>query len=145
MNESVERISRDELLMGVVHLLCKRSTCARGHNGAVISRDGRIVSTGYNNPPKGHPHCSPDHCDINYACTRTVHAEANAIAFSARFGIPIEGTTIYISSSPCKKCAELIIQAGIKRVIYGEDFRDLEGYHLLIQSGIEVIKYEGQA
>jgi len=142
--EKLNRISRDELLMGVVHLLSKRSTCVRGHNAALISKDGRIVSTGYNNPPKGQPHCSPDHCDINYACIRSVHAEANAIAFSARFGIPLEGTTMYVSSSPCKKCAELIIQAGIKEVIYRDEFRDDEGLNLLKQSGILVRKYESE-
>ena len=133
------RISRDEMLMRVAMLVALRGTCNRLQVGAVIAIDGRIISTGYVGAPAGMPHCSPETCNVSSPCTRTMHAEANAIAWAARKGLPTEGATLYATHSPCHDvCAKLIINAGIKRVVYGTEYRKTEGIELLRSVGIVV-------
>lgn len=121
-----ERISRDLLLMAVAKLQALRSTCRRGQNGAVIAKDSRIISTGYNGPYSGATECSSS-CDINSPCKRSIHAEVNAIYFASRMGISTKGCKLYCTSSPCINCARAIIQAGIIEVIYLDQFRDRSG------------------
>lgn len=121
------RISRDELLGNIAKLVARRSTCLRLSVGAVLAQEGRIVSTGYNGAPAGLPHCEPETCGPGDICVRTVHAEANAIAFAAKNGISTEGATLYTTHSPCMECAKLLINAGIRRILFWELYRDSGG------------------
>lgn len=137
----MNRISRDELLMDVALRFKRRSTCLRRQVGAVLAREGRILSTGYGGAPAGVPHCSEATCGPDKPCIRTIHAEANAIAFAARYGTPTDSTSIYTTASPCIECAKLIINAGIVRVVYDEEYRDTSPIHLLESVGVRVEKY----
>lgn len=142
----MERVSRDELCAEMAAVVAKRGTCGRAQVGALISRDGRILATGYNGPPSGFPHCTdPDGCtDADRTdpggCVRAVHAEANAIAFAARHGIATQGADLFCSHLPCKRCAELIINSGIVRVHYTSDYRIKDGEVLLRQAGIDIVQ-----
>ena len=142
----MERVSRDGLCMQIAQLVANRGTCSRAQVGAVLARDGRILATGYNGPPSGFPHCTdPNGCtddDRNSltGCVRAVHAEANAIAYAARHGIATQGSNLYCSHLPCRKCAELIINAGISTVYYCLDYRIKDGWILLQQAGIDMMK-----
>lgn len=131
-----ERISREEMLMEMAITASKRSTCLRKDVGAVIARDGRVLSVGYNGAPSGQPHCTPQTCNTSAPCERAVHAEANAIAFAAKAGISTDGAELYATVSPCPYCAKLIINSGIRKVWYLEEYRDKSGIHLLTLSGI---------
>ena len=134
---AIIRLNRSNLLLSVASLVARRSTCLRSSVGAVLADEGRIISMGYNGAPSGMPHCEPETCGPSTPCERTVHAEANAIAFAARKGIVTEGATLYTTLSPCNDCAKLIINAGIKKVVYAESYRDLDPIILLAEAGIE--------
>jgi dCMP deaminase len=136
-----ERLTRDEMLMRVAEIISQRSTCNRLQVGAVIALDGRIISTGYNGAPTGLPHCSPDTCNTGNPCTRTTHAEAGAIAHSARHGVALGGSTLYVTHCPCLDCSKLIINAGLKRIVYRTPYRVVDGLKLLMQAGVEVTYY----
>ena len=126
------------LLQAVITAM--RSTCGRRKVGAIISKDGRIISSGYADPPAGQPHCTAaclHASNANGGCNRTIHAEANAIAYAARHGISTLGATLYCTLSPCSECAKLIISAGISKVWYIEQYRDPSGINKLKESGIE--------
>jgi len=147
------RPTRDELLMRHALLVAERSTCSRLQVGCVISRDGRILVTGYNGAPAGMEHCNHD-CDcrltfgqmLDHAefcasqkpCTMSVHAECNAIAFAARHGISVLGAEMTTTDSPCWSCSQLIINAGLNRVGYGREYRDTGGLSLLFRAGLQV-------
>lgn len=120
-----------------------RGTCNRAAVGAVISKDGRIISTGYVGSPRGLPHCTDVGCDESTysGCLRTVHAEANAIAFAARYGISTEGADLHCTHSPCGNCAKLLINAGIVRVVYDSLYRDEKPLGMLAAVGIETVHY----
>ena len=135
------RISRDEALIQIAHIMAQRSTCNRLQVGAVIARDGRVVSTGFNGAPSGLPHCTPENCNEHNPCTNTTHAEAGAIAHAARHGVALEGTTLYVTHQPCLDCAKLLINAGTKRVVYATPYRIQDGLNLLLQAGLEVSQY----
>lgn len=137
----MHRLPRDQLLMEVALLYKRRSTCLRRQVGAVLVREGRILSTGYNGAPAGVPHCMPDSCGPSNPCIRTIHAEANVIAFAARTGVITDGTSLYTTASPCIECAKLLINAGVCRVIYDEEYRDTGPIVLLRSVGITVEKY----
>ncbi len=138
----MERITREDLYMGIAHLFSRRSTCQRLQVGCTIIKDGRVICSGYNGALKSVTHlggmCK---CNIDKPCTQAIHAEANAIAFAAKEGISLKGAWLYCTHSPCIKCAELIIQAGITVVQYGEEFRDREGLELLTINGVNINKY----
>lgn len=134
----MERLSRDHLLMEVAFLFRARSTCLRRKVGAVLAVDGRILSTGYGGAPAGMDHCSPSNCFPDKPCLRTIHAEANAIAWAARCGIRTDPSTLYTTASPCIECAKLIINAGVQRVVYSEPYRDTTPILLLEGVGIKV-------
>lgn len=141
------RITRDALYMSIAGLFSQRGACERAKVGAVIIREGRIISTGYNGPPKGTPDCQYrkhgwEPCDLSKSCERAIHAEENAIVFASREGISVKGCTMYCTFSPCKKCAESIIQSGIEELVYLEEFRDTKGLELLRMVGIKTRKYE---
>ena len=105
--------------------VASRSTCPRASVGAVIVKDNRIISTGYNGAPSGEPHCTDEGCVMeNEHCARAVHAETNAIAQAAKYGVSLNGATIYITDAMgrkptpiCHKCSQLIKVAGIIRVV----------------------------
>lgn len=114
------------------------SYCERKKVGALIVKNGMIISDGYNGTPSGFDNC----CETDEWTTHwyVIHGEANAILKCARHGQSCEGATIYQTHSPCKDCSKLILQSGIKRLVYSEDYKDSEGIDFLINSGIEVKK-----
>ena len=137
------RIERTEMLMRVAAVVSQRGTCNRAQVGAVIARDGRIISTGYVGAPAGLPHCLDVGCDESEysGCIRTVHAEANAIAFAARYGIETNAATLYCTHSPCGNCAKLIINSGIFVVIFEQYYRDRTPLALLEKAAITWAQY----
>lgn len=135
------RISRDDALMQIAHIMAERSTCNRLHVGAVIAREGRIIATGFNGAPSGLPHCTPENCNEHNPCTNTTHAEAGAIAHSARHGVALERTTLYVTHQPCLTCAQLLINSGVAKVVYATPYRIQDGLNLLLQAGLEVSQH----
>jgi dCMP deaminase len=131
------RPTRDDVFMEMSRSLEKRSICKRNKVGAMILKDGRPITVGYNGPASGEEHCIG--CE-GEACTKSVHAEANAIAFAAKTGVATEGCTIYTTLAPCINCAKLIVQSGIVRVVYERDYRLREGLEYL-ERFITVDKY----
>ena len=138
----MQRLSRDHLLMEVAFLFKARSTCLRRQVGAVLALDGRILSTGYAGAPAGMDHCSSLNCFPDKPCLRTIHAEANAVAWAARTGIRTDPSTLYTTASPCIECAKLLINAGVQRVVYAEEYRDTTPILLLEGVGIRVEKLD---
>jgi dCMP deaminase len=143
-----ERPSKEETFVAMVKEVAKRSTCLRpreidGQVGAILVKEGRVISTGYAGSPRGMPHCLDEGCLMDGdACVRTIHAEANAIAFAAKSGTSTDGTTMYCTLAPCLSCAKLIINSGVKEVIFLNDYRITDGIELLIVAGVRVRKYE---
>lgn len=129
----MRRPGTDEALMATAYIWAKRATCARLQVGAVVSKDTRIISIGYNGAASGLPHCL--HTD-DQPCTVSVHAESNAIVYAARRGISTEGAEMHITHAPCLDCAKLIISAGIKKVTYSEFYRSTSGIDLLVAAGV---------
>ena len=111
--------------MNIAQVVASRSTCPRKFVGSVIVRDRTILSTGYNGSIRGMPHCSDvGHMMEDDHCVATIHAEANAIIQAAKNGVMIDGATIYVTASPCWNCFKQIANAGIRRIVYGEFYRD---------------------
>ena len=115
----------------------QNSYCQRRQVGALVVKDGMIISDGYNGTPSGFENVCED--DNGVTKPYVLHAEANAITKLARSNNNSDGATIYITASPCIECAKLIIQSGIKRVVYGEKYRLMDGIELLQRAGIEVV------
>lgn len=138
--EGMNRVPRDYILMGTAKLWALRSTCRRLKVGAVLSKKGRIISTGYNGAPSGFSHCTPDVCNEDSSCKRTVHAEMNALLFAAKYGISTEGSEMYTTHAPCIDCAKAMINAGVSRVFYEQEYRNNDGLELLKQAGIHTEK-----
>jgi len=124
------------MYLEICKIISQRSTCLKRHIGCVITLDDRIISTGYNGSPKGLPHCTSENCNDKSVCPNAVHAELNAIAFAAKEGISLKGSTLYCSLTPCVNCAKIIIQSGIKCVIYEEAYDKIEGLQVLNDGGI---------
>lgn len=137
------RISRPQMFVEILNIVKQRSTCARAQVSALVIKDNRVVSMGYGGAPSGLPHCTEVGCEIGPSggCIRTIHAEANAIAFAARHGISIEGAELWCSLSPCLDCAKLIINSGIVKVVYLEEYRKTDGIDLLKKAGIDTTQY----
>lgn len=128
-----------EVLFEVARVIAKRGTCERAKVGALITMGGRIISTGYVGSPAGLAHCEEVGCEmVNGHCVRTTHAEANAITFAARHGVPTEGGELFCTHEPCLACAKLIINAGIRWVFYETPYGDHEGIALLVAAGVYV-------
>ena len=135
-----ERASWDEYFMRIAEEVASRATCDRKHVGAVIVRDKSILATGYNGSIRGLPHCDEDgHLMEDGHCVRTIHAEANAIIQAARNGVRIEGATIYVTASPCWNCFKLIANAGIRKIFFGEFYRDERSRETAARIGIELV------
>ena len=121
----------------MARIWAENSYCKRRQVGALVVKDKMIISDGYNGTPSGFENICED--DNNATKPYVLHAEANSITKLARSENNSDGATIYITASPCIECAKLIIQAGIKRVVYGEQYRLEDGIRLLEKAGIEVI------
>lgn len=136
-----DRLDRKDFYKEMVQLYTRRSTCLRLQVGAIIVRDGRVISGGYNGAPAGMPHCTPDICGPDHPCTRTIHAEANAIAFAAKHGIATHDCGMWASDSPCIECAKLIINAGISSLVFLRAYRDEAPLLLLRNAGVQMKFY----
>ncbi len=137
------RVSWDEYFMNVARVVATRATCDRKHVGAVLVRDRTILSTGYNGSIRGLPHCSEaGHMMEDGHCVATVHAEANAIIQAAKNGVAIDEATIYTTASPCWPCFKLIANAGCRRIVFGEFYRDNRIFDFAQKAGIELVELE---
>lgn len=137
MAKQLNRITREQMFIDIAKTVAKRSTCKRKQVGCLLVRDNRVVAMGYNGVLPG----IPDEMGLDKnGNSRTVHAEANAIAFCARNGIKTDNCTLYCTLQPCEKCAELIIQAGITKVYYIDEYRDKTGLEILKLNNIQTIK-----
>jgi dCMP deaminase len=147
--EKYTRPTWDAYFMEIAGTVSKRATCDRGRSGCVIARDKQILVTGYVGSPRGLPHCDEVghlmkkvlHEDgrVSQHCMRTVHAEQNAICQAARLGISLEGATLYCRMTPCRTCAMLIINCGIKHVICERKYHNgKESEEIFIQAGIPI-------
>ncbi len=134
------RVDWHTYFMNIARQVASRSTCDRKHVGAVIVRDRTILSTGYNGSIRGMPHCDDAGHDLEGGhCVATIHAEANTILQAAKNGVMIEGAEIYTTASPCWNCFKLIANAGIRRLYYGEFYRDAKSIQVARRLGIELI------
>jgi dCMP deaminase len=142
-SSKLKRASWDEYFMNIAKVVASRATCDRKFVGAVIARDKTILSTGYNGSIRKLPHCHEvGHMMENNHCVATIHAEANAIIQAAKNGVCIDGASIYTTASPCWICFKLIANAGIKRICFGEFYRDERIFEIAKQLKIELVKLE---
>ena len=128
---------RDYLYMRMARTWAENSYCVRRKVGALLVKDQMIISDGYNGTPSGFENVCEDEHNVSYPYV--LHAEANAISKVARSNNSSDRATLYVTASPCLECSKLIIQAGIKRVVYGEEYRLTDGVNLLRKAGIEVV------
>ena len=157
-----KRLGWDEYFIDIMRKVGQRGTCDRGRAGSIIVKDKRIMTTGYVGAPPGLAHCDDighwfkktihEDKSVTQHCIRTVHAESNAIAQAAKFGINIEGATLYVKMEPCLDCTKLLISAGIKRVVCEKRYHaGKESREMLEEAGIKlkvldetILKYDGQ-
>ncbi|MEW6638380.1 MAG: cytidine/deoxycytidylate deaminase family protein [Actinomycetota bacterium] len=140
------RPSWDEYFMSIAHEVATRSTCPRLAVGAVIVRDRRILTTGYNGSPSGMPHCDEVGClirvvDGRESCQRTLHAEQNAIIQAAYHGVSVDGATIYSTHQPCLMCVKMIMNAGIEEVRYAGGYPDPLAMELAAEGGLKMVRF----
>ena len=129
--------------MNIALQVSTRSTCDRNHVGAVLVRDKMILSTGYNGSIRGLDHCDDvGHLMENGSCIRTVHAEANAIAQSARNGVNTSDAEVYVTSSPCWNCFKLLANAGIKKIFYLKEYKEQKIFEFAKLGHIELQQIE---
>jgi len=150
--ERYDRPDYDTYFMNMAFLVATRTTCRRRSVGAVIVKDQRILSTGYNGAPKGVKDCFELGFCVRqqqnvpsghrHELCRGVHAEQNAIANAAYFGVAINGASIYMTESPCNICTKILINSGIKKIIYANRYMDELSSELLKESHIEVEKFQ---
>jgi len=134
------RVSWENYFMNIAKEVATRSTCDRKHVGAMIVRDKTILSTGYNGSIRGMPHCDDvGHLMENGHCVATIHAETNAILQAAKNGVMIDKAEVYITASPCWPCFKMLANAGIKKIFYGEFYRDERIFDVAKKIGIELI------
>jgi dCMP deaminase len=146
--------SFDEIYMELALRLAARSHCVRAHVGAVLTKDTRIVSLGYNGPPAGTHNCDHEWPEVGCprdskgSCSLALHAEQNAILYATKNNVAMEGATLYITLSPCIACARVIFTVGIKKVIYKDSYAEFkglpteEGVDFLRRFGVEVVRYQ---
>ena len=144
-----QRPSWDEYFLGMLETIAKRATCDRGRSGSLIVKEKHILCTGYVGSPPGLEHCDEvghlmkkvidEDGTINQHCVRTIHAEQNAIAQAAKFGLSLEGATLYCQMEPCRVCAMVIISVGIKRVICQKKYHAAnETREMFQKSGVQL-------
>ena len=146
-----KRPSWDEYFMEVCEAISKRATCDRGRSGCVIAKNRQILVTGYVGAPAGLVHCDEaghqfkkmlhEDGSVTTHCVRTVHAEQNAICQAAKIGIPIDGATLYCRMTPCRTCAMLIINCGIKRVVCQRRYHAGEDSEAMFQKAGITLEY----
>jgi dCMP deaminase len=141
------RPTLDEYFMEIASIVAKRSTCLRNQVGAVIVKEKRILSTGYNGAPRNLEHCLDIGCirqqnniasGTRHELCRAVHAEQNAIIQAAIHGVSIENATVYCTHQPCILCAKMLINANIKKVVYGTLYPDSEALKFFLKADVEV-------
>jgi len=134
------RVTWEEYFMNIAKQVATRSTCSRKHVGAVIVRDKTILSTGYNGSIRGMPHCDEvGHMMENDHCVATIHAESNAVLQAAKNGVMIDKAEVFITASPCWPCFKMLANAGIKKIYYGEFYRDERIFDVAKKIGIELV------
>lgn len=139
-NQNNKQEILDRRYMRMARIWAENSYCKRRQVGALIVKNKMIISDGYNGTPSGFDNVCEDESGVTIPYV--LHAEANAITKIARSNNSSEGATMYVTASPCIECAKLIIQAGIKRVVYSEKYRLEDGIDLLRRAGIEIIYLE---
>lgn len=134
----------DEYFMNIAQTVATRSTCDRAEVGAVLVREKRILTTGFNGSPAGLPHCDDSgHLMDEGHCVRTTHAEANAIIQAALHGISTKGAVCYVTHFPCLGCTKMLINAGVSAIIFRSDYRvDNNALKFLEAAGVKVHKLE---
>ena len=135
MNENRKQELLDKRYLRMAHIWAENSYCIRRKVGALLVKGGTIISDGFNGTPSGFENICED--ENNVSKPYVLHAEANAITKIARSSQNSDGATLYVTASPCIDCAKLIIQSGIRRVVYGEKYRLDDGIRLLERAGIE--------
>jgi dCMP deaminase len=154
-NEAVNKIIRpgwERFFMDLTRMVSTRSTCLRRQVGAVVVREKRILATGYNGAPSGLKHCDQVGClrqilnvpsGERHEICRAIHAEQNAIIQAATFGVSLSGATIYVTHHPCVLCSKMIINAGIKTIVYEHGYPDELSGKMLKEAKMNVIKCQG--
>lgn len=146
----MDRPDNDEYFMEMANLVSQRSTCVRRKVGAVIVKDKRVLTTGYNGSPRGTAHCEDLGCireqmkipsGTRHELCRGVHAEQNAVIQAAYFGVSIKDATIYTTTFPCSMCAKILINAGIHEVVYSDDYVDDLSKKLFDETNVIVRRY----
>ena len=147
MKKSIRRPDWDSYFLEIAQTVAKRSTCLRRQVGALIVRDRQILSTGYNGAPSGIAHCDEVGClrqklkvppGERHELCRGLHAEQNAIIQAAGHGVCIDGSIIYCTHEPCSVCSKMIINAGIKTVVVGDNYPDKLAREIMEEAGVEV-------
>ena len=140
----------DNYFMKITQDVSERATCVKRKVGAIIIKDNRILSTGYNGAPKGFTHCSAENCirkerkvpsGERHELCRGLHAEQNAIIQAAVYGVPIADSTIYCNYQPCAICVKMILNSGIRKIVYSGGYPDELAQQLLKESNLIVVKY----
>lgn len=143
----MERPAFDEIFMELAVNLARRSHCIKRHVGAVLTKDTRIISIGYNGPPAGTHNCDEEFpktgcaTDSKGSCSLAIHAEQNAILYAVKNNASVEGTTLYVTLSPCLACARIIYSMGIEKVVYLRSYADYKG--LKTDEGIDFLERFG--
>ena len=152
----MNRPAFDDIYMELAVNLAKRSHCIKRHVGAVLTKETRIISIGYNGPPAGTHNCDVEFpetgCsrDSKGSCSLAIHAEQNAIMYAVKNKASVEGSTLYVTLSPCLPCARIIYSMGVEKVIYLKSYAEYKGLELdegldfLDKFGVATEKYEGQ-
>lgn len=137
---SGKQLELDRRYLRMARIWAENSYCTRRKVGALIVKDKMIISDGYNGTPSGFENV----CELDDGTTKpyVLHAEANAITKIAKSGNNSDGATLYVTASPCLECSKLIIQSGIRRVVYSENYRLTDGIDLLRRAGVEVVLVE---
>jgi dCMP deaminase len=142
-----DRPSWDEYFLEMARVVSRRSTCLRRNVGAVLVRDKRILATGYNGAPSGLAHCEEVGCrraelevasGERWELCRGLHAEQNAIIQGALHGVSLNGSVLYCTTQPCVICAKMLINAGVRRVVYEGDYADRLSLEMLREAGVEL-------
>jgi dCMP deaminase len=153
MLEKIEndRPSYDEYFMEMAHIVSKRSTCLRRKVGALLVKDKHILSTGYNGAPKGLKHCFEvrcirEHMDIpsgeRHELCRGLHAEQNAIIQAAVFGVSITNSILYCTNTPCVVCVKMLINAGVREIVYSGEYPDDLAKKMLGESNLKIKRFK---
>jgi len=140
--DSPARPGWDQYFMEIARTVATRATCPRASVGAVLTRERRILTTGYNGAPRGVSHCTEAGCIlVDGHCLRATHAEANAIVQGALHGVSLQGATAYCTHQPCAGCSKLLISAGIVRIVYADAYPDPVSTLLLGEAGVALEPY----